>query len=66
MTNTSFHISGFWFHIEWDKEGKTGIDQHGKKWSNKENPMPELKLLIPICKAYGDSVRLMSSLFKLK
>jgi hypothetical protein len=27
---TSFHISGFWFHVEWN--GNEGIDHRGNKW----------------------------------
>lgn len=65
MKNTSFHISGFWFHVDWDSEGKTGIDQQGRKWTNIDNPEPELRLLPAICKAYGESVKLMSSLIKI-
>lgn len=29
-------VNGMWFHIEW--KGETGTDQHGRKWSNRDNP----------------------------
>ena len=32
----SIHINGFWFHIEWN--GEIGIDQHGRRWRNRNNP----------------------------
>jgi hypothetical protein len=39
MTRTSFHINGFWFHINWNYLGTMGIDQHGDTWYNKANPV---------------------------
>ncbi len=36
MKQTSIHISGFWHHISW--QGEEGVDQHGFKWVNPDNP----------------------------
>ncbi len=41
VTKNSFHISGFWFHVTWDRQGNIGIDQHGDVWFNKANPRSE-------------------------
>lgn len=34
---TSHHTFGFWHHITWG-EDNIGYDQHGTKWTNKQNP----------------------------
>lgn len=44
MVNTSFHICGFWFHVNWD--GNEGTDQQGGKWTNPKNPRPSNPKLI--------------------
>jgi hypothetical protein len=40
-TQSSFSISGFWFHVTWNAKGTIGIDQHGTTWFNKSNPISE-------------------------
>lgn len=44
---SSFHISGFWFHVNWDAQGKVGKDQYGDIWYSKENPRSEMGGLRP-------------------
>lgn len=41
---TSVHLGGgYHLHITWD--GNQGVDQHGNKWVNPNNPEMENKLL---------------------
>ena len=42
---TSQPIGMFWFHIEWDRAGKNGIDQHGNEWENIQSPVLKDKLV---------------------
>jgi hypothetical protein len=56
--NTSFHIGGFWFHVQWDREGSKGRDQRGATWLDYKNPHPEVKLIETICKASHEGINL--------
>lgn len=57
---SSFHIGGFWFHVNWSADGKTGIDQHGRKWFNRDNPHSEFKITETICHTYRDLITMMA------
>lgn len=59
---TSFHIGGFWFHVEWRADGKIGTDQHGRKWHNKDNPHTDTGVTEIICQQTNDVVKLLASL----
>jgi hypothetical protein len=52
-TQTSFSITGFWFHITWNAKGTIGIDQHGTTWFNKSNPVSESGMKPEPVKARG-------------
>lgn len=47
MTQSSFHVNGFWYHVNWNAEGTMGFDQHGWTWFNKSRPISEGGLLSP-------------------
>jgi hypothetical protein len=59
MNKTSHHIGGFWFHISW--KGENGTDQHGRKWTNRQNPSPvNQEWLKLICTIITDAISLIS------
>ena len=47
MTQTSFHINGFWYYVNWNAAGTIGFDQHGRTWYNKKSPISEGGMLRP-------------------
>lgn len=60
---TSHHITGFWFHITWN--GNEGIDQHGCKWINPDQPEKKHyhKILVAVCEIQADIAK---TILKLK
>lgn len=49
----SHNYNGFWFHIKWD--GNEGVDQHGRKWVNPDNPqtkVSEVKAIIDLTRDF--------------
>lgn len=45
---TTHTILGFNFYIQWDEEGKQGIDQHWHIWHDRAAPVPENQEIINI------------------
>lgn len=56
MTKTSFHIGGFWFHVQWSADGTTGTDQHGCTWYNRDKPHTQKKHLETLCTVVHDTL----------
>lgn len=58
---SSHHINGFWFHINWD--GDKGIDQHGREWTNRNEPTcKKLPVIEAITRTTKDLLELKSKL----
>lgn len=57
---TSFHIGGFWFHVQWDNKGKTGKDQHGRLWYDHKNPYTDNRITETLCQITHDLVLTMA------
>jgi hypothetical protein len=47
MRLTSFHINTFWHHVEWNREGTIGRDQHGRIFFDRDNPVDETGVFRP-------------------
>ncbi|GAA4328008.1 hypothetical protein [Flaviaesturariibacter amylovorans] len=41
MKKQSFHIGGYWYHLEWCTATGRAVDQHGRFWTNPARPVSE-------------------------
>jgi hypothetical protein len=48
---TSFHIGGFWFYVQWSHKGEIGRDQHGNYWFNHRAPYSADHAVEHICQS---------------